>query len=107
MVETWSNGDNQFHISGYVKVSGSSRKKHEKARRNSGRISIYAKSTIRKGVSKMKNEHIDIQWIKLNKDFFRLQRTLFLATVYVSPENSSGKVPDLESVYATLLDNVQ
>ena len=44
---------------------------------------------------------------KLNKDFFRLQKDLFLATVYVSPENSSGNVPDLESVYATLLDNVQ
>ena len=67
-------------------------------------ILFMPNQVFKKCVSTMKNEHTDIQWIKLNKHFFRLQNDLFLATVYISPENSPENVLDY---CTTSLDNVQ
>ena len=106
LVETWSNGDH-LNIPGHVLVSSTYRKKHKNARRHSGGISVYVKPNIHKGVYTLKNEHTDIQWVRLDKHFFKLQKDIYLATVYISPQKSPGDVPDLESIYAALLDNIQ
>ena len=44
--------------------------------------------------------HTDVLWIKLD------HRDIFLAIVYISPENSSRKADDLESIYAHILEGI-
>ena len=54
LVETWSGGGNPEHATtGFTFVANSTRKKHKKARRFSGGISIYIKNDLVKGVAKM------------------------------------------------------
>ena len=102
-VETWTNdSDSIFNIPGFHFVHGSNRKKHRKARRNSGGINIFVKNSLSKGVNKLPNSHNDILWIRLDHSYFKVDKDIFLATVYISPENSSQKVSDMESVYEQL-----
>ena len=66
LVETWSGSDNpEFDIPGFSLVAHSIRKKHKKARRFSGGISVYVKNEIRKGVSQLPFSNSDIVWLKL------------------------------------------
>ena len=44
---------------------------------------LCKKNTVSKGVSKLRNAHSDIQWIKLDKSFFSLEKDLYLASVYI------------------------
>ena len=108
LVETWGGGDNpQIQIPEFSLVTNSNRKKHGKARRFSGGISIYVKNQIQKGVSKLPYSNTDIVWIKLVKSFFNLQKDIFLGIIYFSPENSSGNSQDLNDLYRTLLGDIE
>ncbi|CAG2189584.1 unnamed protein product [Mytilus edulis] len=91
----------------YALICNSSRSKHKKARRNSGGIAIYAKLSLIKGLTKLPNEHSDIQWVKLNHKFFNLPKDIYLAFIYFSPENSSGQPKDIEEMYSKLLCNIE
>ena len=60
-VETWTNdNDNEIKIPGFHFVDGSNRKKHKKARRNSGGINIFVQNSISKGINKLPKSHSDI-----------------------------------------------
>ena len=107
LVETWSSGDTHLNIPGYAFLCSTTRMKHKNARRHSGGIAVYVKNTISKGISKLRNTHCDIQWIKLEKAFFSLERDLYLASVYISPEHTTGDVPDTDSVYTSSLEGIQ
>jgi hypothetical protein len=50
--------------------------------------------------------HPDILWIKLDQSFFSLQRDIYLAVVYISPEYSNGIVNDIEQIYSVLLSDI-
>ncbi|VDI65671.1 Hypothetical predicted protein [Mytilus galloprovincialis] len=106
-VETWSNSDPKLSLPEFNLISSSSRKKHKKARRHSGGINIFVKKSINNGVKSIHNDHSDIAWVILDHTFFNLKRDIYLAAVYVSPENSSCNVPDLNSVYAHLLSDIE
>ncbi|CAC5403247.1 unnamed protein product [Mytilus coruscus] len=64
-------------------------------------------SSINNGVKSIHNEHSYIAWVIIDHTFFNLKRDIYLAAVYVSPENSSCNVPDINSVYAHLLSNIE
>ncbi|CAC5367693.1 unnamed protein product [Mytilus coruscus] len=78
-------------------------KKHKKARRNSGGICVLAKNSIAKGIKKLPKNHPDILWIKLDRSFFKFDKDVYIATVYISPENSSVNVSGIEPIYNQLL----
>ena len=107
-VETWANdSDNVINIPSFHLVDTNNRRKHKKARRNSGGINVLVQNSICKGISKLPKFHPDILWIKLDHIFFKLERDIYIATVYISPENSSAKYVDgLEPIYAQLLADV-
>ncbi|CAC5405515.1 unnamed protein product [Mytilus coruscus] len=67
-VETWIGNESiqDISIPNFDLVLSSNRKKHKKARRYSGGINIFAKSSISKGVKSLTNSHPDILWIKLD-----------------------------------------
>ena len=106
-VETWNDGKESHNIQNFQYICSSSRKKHVRAKRHSGGISIYVNHSISKGVCKLKSTHSDIQWIKLDQTFFNFPKDVYLAIVYISPQNSTGNVPDLDSVYACLISSIE
>lgn len=96
-VETWLDNFNlDINIPGFDFITGKTRRKNKKARRNSGGISIYAKRAIAKGIYKLKSNHTDICWIRLDHTYFQLSRDIYLAIVYVSPESVSCNKDDID-----------
>ena len=70
-------------------------------------ISVLIKSTLRKGVKIFEKESCDeFVWWKLEKDFFHLNRDIFICSVYIPPINSPrGKRLDVYH-FATLQDQI-
>ena len=94
-------------LPGFTLVCKNTRKKHEKARICSGGVSMYVKNSIAKGVSKLPFSHSDILWVRLDHNLFSLQRDIYLAIIYFSPENSSGAVKAINEMYSILLRNIE
>ena len=87
--ETWTSKKSKIDIDGFSSPIHSFRKvQNRRARRNSGGIIIYIKDTIRNGVKLVKNDIDCIVWIKLDKNYFKLEDDWYLAITYIPPENS-------------------
>ena len=69
-------------------------------------INVLVQNYICEGISKLPKFHPDILWIKLDHIFFKLERDIYISTVYISPGNSSANVDGLEPIYAQLLADV-
>ena len=107
-LETWANESNSnLQIPNYEIIASSIRKKHKKAHRNSGGICIYVKCSLIKGIKLIEKKHTDVLWIKLDHSFFKLPKDLYVAFIYISPENTSADVADFESMYAHLLEGIE
>jgi hypothetical protein len=107
-VETWNDsGKSVNNIPSFICICNSTRKKHQGARRGSGGIAVCVKNFISKGVSNLSSRDSDIVWIKLDSKFFSLNRDVFIAVVYFSPENSSSCTEDINAIYSRLLRNIE
>lgn len=53
-----------------------------------GGLGILIRNTIKKGVQLMKNTSSEYQWLQLRKDFFRVDKDIFLCLAYVLPSSS-------------------
>ena len=106
-METWSDGIQDLSLPRFDLIHRNSRKRDKKARCNSGGISVYIKHGHSKGVKPLKTKHTDIAWTKLDHSHFKLKKDIYLASIYISPEHTSGKVPDIESVYSQLLQDIE
>ena len=53
-----------------------------------GGLCIFISNLIKQGVKVVKNDHPDIIWIKLKKDFFNLSKNIFICFTYISPSDS-------------------
>ena len=107
-VETWNDsGKSVNNIPSFICICNSTRKKHQRARRGSGGIAVCVKNFISKGVSNLSSRDSDIVWIKLDSKFFSLNRDVFIAVVYFSPENSSSCTEDINAIYSRLLRNIE
>ena len=53
----------------------------------------------------MKIKHTDTTGIKLDHSHFKLNRDIYIASVYMSPEHTNSNVPDIDSVYSQLLQD--
>ena len=62
--------------------------KHKRAWRAAGGQGIFIRNDILQGVQVVKNYDDVLVWIKLFKQFFQLDRDVYLGSVYVYPENS-------------------
>ena len=63
-------------------------KKHEKAIRHSGGITLLIKSCFRPGIKLVKDEEGFI-WFKLLKSFFKLDNDIFICATYIPPQNTT------------------
>ena len=67
-----------------------------------GGLCIFISNFIRKGIKVIRNNHQDIVWLKIRKDFFKLDKDLYICFTYISPSNSSyyrNNDTDSESVF--------
>ena len=72
----------------------SERKRKCKACRDSSGVLIYFWQDIRKGVKKVESTLKDAIWLRLYKNYFGLNKDLYLCTVYIPPRNSPTYVSD-------------
>ena len=78
LVETWlEKGNDNISLPGYDLIISNTRKKSQKARRNSGGICIFVKSSLSRGIKKLSNNNPDITWIKLDSTFLILKKIYF------------------------------
>ena len=62
--------------------------KHKKAWRAAGGQGIFIRKDILDGVKIVKNYDDVLVWIRLFKEFFQLDKDIYLGSVYIYPENS-------------------
>ena len=98
-VESWLGpNDSCPSINDYIAFRSERKTKHKNARRHSGGILLYCKKNICRGITKLENNHPDIQWIKLDKHFFGLNYDIYMCAIYIKPENSSN-TDDIDIFY--------
>ena len=86
--ESWANNSACYDIDGFKCYPFNRKIQNKKSKRSSGGIAIYIKQSITKGISIVKNYQDAIVWLKLDKLYFNLTEDIFLASVYIWPENS-------------------
>ena len=62
--------------------------RNTRAKRCSGGLGIFTRNEIISGVGTYKNHEDIIAWIELKKDFFGLQKDIYIANIYIVPEGS-------------------
>jgi exonuclease III len=87
LVETHCGRDTVLQLPGY-QIFQNTRERSGNAKRDYGGIAICIKSHIRDGVKILQSTSSEVMWIKLLKTFFNLERDIYVAAVYVSPESS-------------------
>ena len=71
-----------------------------------GGLCIFISNIIKKGVKVIRNNHQEIIWLKLKKDFFKLEKDIYICFTYISPSNSSYyKNNDFDS--ESIFDNIK
>ena len=91
MTETWLDNDSKELIpkpKGYYSYHNI-RTKSKKAWRPSGGISIFIRNNIKEGIQIIETNSKFSQWCKMKKDFFNLEKDIYICTTYIPPKNSS------------------
>ena len=87
LCETWTNDNSVMNIPGYEYVA-LHRKRHPRARRDSGGIAIYYRENMAKYVTILKSSGDCLQWVQINKDFYSGDKDILLCMCYAVPLNS-------------------
>ena len=61
------------------------------------------RNTVRNGIKILKNTNSEYQWIQLTKNFFQLEKDIFICFSYISPFNFQNK-SDTDSLDAIFRD---
>jgi len=91
--ETWRTDNSKIDLPGFWDFSVV-KSKRTKRGRPSGKLTIFCKESIRKGV-KIESFSEGVVWLKLDKRFFNLPNYLFIGDVYIPPEYSSNVLPKI------------
>ena len=89
LTETHCGYNNPLKFEGHV-VNNVIRPKSVNAKKHNGGIAIGVRENLRKGIKyePKNNACKEYQWLKLKREFFNLERDIFLPVVYVPPYNS-------------------
>ena len=88
--ESFTDEDSNLSLTGYVVDQLVRKHQNEHRTRSSGGIVVHIKSDISQGIDYIKSEHSDIMWLKVKKQFFKIENDLFIGVIYISPKNSSN-----------------
>ena len=101
--ETWANKHDNFLLKGYVEYSVI-RKKHKKAKKNSGGISIFLAEFLNKHTTRHKSASENLLWLHINLKALKGGYNILLAALYVSPEGSP--MHNEENIFQILSDEL-
>ena len=101
LVETWHTSKTKICLKGFDSLDVMRTKKCKRGR-NSGGIIVFIKNTIRKGVVQLKSKIQDSMWLKLNRNFFGIQKDLYLCVTYRKPSDLKG----CEAYFTALEDEI-
>ena len=89
IVESWLDPKERIpRVDGYINFR-SDRKKQSRAKRASGGLNVYCKSTLAGGITKCASKQNDVMWIKLDQIYFGLEKDLYICMTYIPPESST------------------
>lgn len=88
LVETHASPSDSLSLPGYHFHHAPIRPKHPNAPWHSGGIAIGINNSISKGVSIIKTNSTEVMWMKLDRKFFNLTSDMYVASVYVAPNDS-------------------
>ena len=86
-VETFAQNDS-IHIPGFLSKNVFRKKKHKKAKRNSGGISVLTKNEISKFVTPVRVTSEHFIWLKINKLLTGYDKDLYVCGAYIPPYGS-------------------
>ena len=86
--ETYLEEQDSIHFSDY-ECFRSERKKKEMANRNSGGVLLLFKKVILPGLEKQQSANKHFIWVKMKKDFFKLETDIFICCAYIPPRDSN------------------
>ncbi len=78
----------EFSLKGYEVYYKCRSPRSLSANRVHGGVATFIKSTLMQGIKLINSSLPDVLWLKLNKDFFNLDKDIFLATIYLPPLHS-------------------
>ena len=70
------------------KIIHTAHDKHVNAAKNSGGVLIAYRRKFQKGITVCYKANTEFIWLKLGKEFFKLDKDIYLAGVYIGPSNS-------------------
>jgi exonuclease III len=88
LYESWCGINSIIEIDGYKCFNFYRKFRSRRAKRFSGGIALYLKDSIANGASIVENHSDSIVWLKLDKQFFRMDEDVFLAGIYLWGEKS-------------------
>ena len=86
--ETWSNEGEEFYLDDYMFNNFPRKYRCKPSLRNSGGLCVFIRRDIAEGVHIVKSYHDVSVWLKLDKHLLGLVNGLYVANVYIVPENS-------------------
>ena len=86
--ETFTNKNSKIDLKGYKSIHSYRRLQNRRAKQASGGLVIYIRERFQKGVKVVKNDTDCIVWLKFDKTYFQMQNDIYLAVIYIVPENS-------------------
>ena len=86
--ETWTHKDSKTDINGFSSFHFPRTFIHKKAKRSSGGIIIYYRNSLKSGIKCIRSFNDVICWIKLDKDFYHVEKDIYLCATYIPPEMS-------------------
>ena len=86
--EAWSADGDEFNLNGYEFYTFPRKYRHKLSVRNSGGLGIFVNQRLTKGVQILKHHGEILVWLKLKQNSFGLANDVYIANVYIIPENS-------------------
>ena len=87
--ETWTNEKSDIEVDEFKHIALHRTVKHKRAKRDSGGVILYYRTTISHAIEVVFTDSDDIVCVKLNAGFFQTDFDIYLYLCYVVPEQSS------------------
>ena len=87
--ETWHKRLTDLNLFGFHSFRLSRPKGNKKAKRYSGGLVVFFKDWLYGKIEPVKTDNRGILWMKLKREFFSLERDIYICLTYIPPEESN------------------
>jgi exonuclease III len=107
LVETHCNVEDKLYLEGYASYQVFRAKDKVNEHRNFGGLAIFIRQNIKDGIRYLENTRSDYQWIMLKKEFFNINRNLFMCIMHVPPQNSTYTLRTDDNVLLNIEEDIK